>query len=108
MSSLHKDAPKASLDEYLEDYEVLKEEIIDNVRVMVVMPLNKMKQIENIKKANRKYYENHKEEVNKQIADWRKEKYKNDEDFREKSKERMRKYREKKKKEKEDKIKDIE
>lgn len=103
MSSLHKDAPKASLEEYLKDYEVLKEEIVEGVKIVVVLPKNKLKQIENIKKANRKYYENHKTDVNKQIADWRKEKYKNDPEFKQRALEASRRCKAKKKDKEEDK-----
>ncbi len=101
MSSLHKDAPKASLEEYLKDYEVLKEEIIDNVKIVVVLPKNKLKQIETAKKAKKNYYENHKTEVNAKMSEYRRERMKNDPEFKQRALEAVRRCKQKKKEDKE-------
>ncbi len=90
---------ESNLEEYLKDYEILKDEIIEGVKVIVVLPKNKLKQIETAKKAKKNYYENHKDEVNKKMAEWRKEKYKNDPEFKQRALEASRRCKAKKKEE---------
>jgi len=92
---------ESNLEEYLKDYEILKDEIIEGVKVIVVLPKNKLKQIETAKKAKKNYYENHKDEVNKKMAEWRKEKYKNDPEFKQRALEASRRCKAKKKKKEE-------
>lgn len=111
---------ESKLEEYLKDYEILKTEIVENddspkgvaaifcssgakkvVKIIVVLPKNKLKQIETAKKAKRNYYENHKDEVNAKMAEWRKDKYKNDPEFKQRALEATRRCKAKKK-EKED------
>ncbi len=93
----------SNLEEYLKDYEILKDEIIEGVKVIVVLPKNKLKQIETAKKAKKNYYENHKDEVNKKMAEWRKEKYKNDPEFKQRALEASRRCKAKKKEKEEEK-----
>ncbi len=57
-------------------YNVVKEEIIDGVKVMVIEK----------KSARRVYYEKNKEELIKKKMEWHKNKYATDEEYREKQK----------------------
>jgi hypothetical protein len=83
------------IDEYLKDYKILRDDVVDDVRVIVVIPL---KQIESVKDAKKKYYEKNKDEINGNIAEWRRNKMKNDPEFKERAMEASRRYREKNKK----------
>lgn len=87
-----------SLEDYLKDYKVKREEVIDGVKVIVIMEMKK-KNVESMKEAQKRYREKNKDKINSYKKEWKREKYQNNEEFREKSKEYRRKCNEKKKKE---------
>ncbi len=88
-----------SLEDYLKDYKVKREEVIDGVKVIVIMEMKK-KNVESMKEAQKRYREKNKDKINSYMAEWKRDKYNNDEEFKEKAKEcRRRCYQKKKEKE---------
>ncbi len=91
---------ESNLEEYLKDYEILKEEIVEGVKIIIVEEIKKKKdKLEGT--AQQRYYEKNKEKINSRVAEWRKEKMHNDPEFKEKAMETKKRYKERKKLEKE-------
>jgi hypothetical protein len=110
MSSLHKDVPKASLDDILKTHSIINEEIVEGIKVVYVIPLKKKREKmseeekEKAKKETQKrYYDKNKDKINSNVAKWRKKKIDTDEEFKLRAIEATKRHKEKKKKEEEEK-----